>query len=448
MEHQELEMKSQLEVTRRAITGDHLAKLALVILMGLVSMGCGPKLGKIRLEQVEQAISQSQVAIDQAFLKNANTLSPELWSQAEQQMAESEKARSANQGLTAIQLAYQAMATAQTAAHQASAVSKENELNAVIDKKSGKIEKLRAEMQQARSELKNAGSEANRTNQQKERRTSELKRKLQQQSDQVSRSQSDAHQAGHKRDQLQTRYDQVYAQSQPAQRQIEDYRRRIREYETQLAKAEAELQTARQASEEAKSRAIAQGKSYSRQIENLSQQRALRDHDAVLARKMAEARAFAQRRQTWTPNRTGQTALSRLQASEGRRELKRWDQAWWDKDLNTHLSYYSRQLQLEQSVIRATGEERKYLDYVQTAPAIRGQAGKGWSRNASADTPEIQAEGDSLVATYRLNKTSGGRQKQPVLYDIWEREVWIRKQGQAWRIYREFWRIYENVPKY
>ena len=211
-------MKSQLEVTRRAITGDHLAKLALVILMGLVSMGCGPKLGKICLEQVEEAISQSQVAIDQAFLKNANTLSPELWSQVEQQMAKSEKSRSANQGLAAIQLAYQAMAAAQTAAQQATAASKENELNAVIDKKSGKIEKLRAEMQQVRSELKNVCSEANRTNQQKEKRTSELKRKLQQLSDQVSCSQSDAHQAKHKRDQSQTRYDQVYVQSQPAQR--------------------------------------------------------------------------------------------------------------------------------------------------------------------------------------------------------------------------------------
>ena len=441
-------MKSQVEVTRRVITGDHLAKLALVIFMGLVLMGCGPKLGKIRLEQVEKAICQSQVAIDQAFLKNANTLSPELWFQAEQQMAKSEKARSANQGLAAIQLAYQAMVAAQTAAQQATAASKENELNAVIDKKSGKIGKLRAEIQQVQSELKNVCSEAKRTSQQKERRTSELKRKLQQLSDQASCSQSDAQQARYKRDQLQTRYDQVYTQSQQAQRQIEDYRRRIREYETQLAKAEAELQTARQAAEEAKSRAIAQGQSYSRQIENLSQQRALRNHDAVLARKMEEARAFAQRRQTWTLNRTGQTTLSRPLASEGQRELKRWDQAWRNKDLNTHLSYYSRQLQLEQSVIRATKEVRKYLDYSQAAPAIRSQVGKEWNRNASADTPEIQAEGDSLVATYRLNKTSGGRQKQPVLYDIWEREVWIRKQGQAWRVYQEFWRIYEDVPKY
>ena len=440
-------MKS-IQSAKKSDLQKHLTHLGLLILVGLPLIGCGSKLGKIRIEHVEAAISQSEVALDQAYLKNAKTLTPELLTKAEQQIAEAKKAREAKQGLTSIQQAYQALGSAQVAAQEATAISRENELNTIIDRKSGEIEKLRSEMQQARSELKNARSEAGRANQQKDKLESDLERRMQQQSNQVSRSQAEARQAREKRDRLQARYDQVHAESQQAKREIEDYQDEIRRYERQLAQAQAQIESARKASEEAESRAIAQGQRYSQQIETLGKQKVLQDHDTILDRKIQEARVFAQRRQAWIPQRTGKTTLTRTQITDGRRNLDRWDQAWWDGNLNAHLRFYNKEVQVEQLVIRTNGENRNYFSYEQMASVIREMAQNTWTQNSSADKPKIEAEGSSLVATYRLNKTSNRYQTQPALYDVWEREIWLHKQEQKWRIYREFWRIYEDVPKY
>ena len=440
-------MKS-IQSTKKSDLQNHFTHLGFLILVGLPLIGCGSRLGKIRIEHVEAAISQSEVALDQAYLKNAKKLTPELLTKAEQQIAEAKKAREAKQGLTSIQRAYQALVSAQVAAQEAAAISRENELNTVIDRKSGEIEKLRSEMQQARSELKNARSEAGRANQQKDKLESDLERRIQQQLNQVSHSQAEARQAREKRDRLQARYDQVHAESQQAKREIEDYQDEIRRYERQLAQAQAQIESARKASEEAESRAIAQGQRYSQQIETLGKQKVLQDHDTILDRKIQEARVFAQRLQAWIPQRTGKTTLTRTQITDGQRELDRWDQAWWDGNLNAHLRFYNKEVQVEQLVIRTNGENRNYFSYEQMASVIREMAQNTWTQNASADKPKIEAEGGSLVATYRLNKTSNRRQTQPALYEVWEREIWLHKQEQKWRIYREFWRIYEDVPKY
>ena len=66
-------MKTIQSAKRRNLQ-NHLTHLRLLILVGLSLIGCGSKLGRIRVEHVEAAISQSEVALDQAYLKNAKKI--------------------------------------------------------------------------------------------------------------------------------------------------------------------------------------------------------------------------------------------------------------------------------------------------------------------------------------------------------------------------------------
>ena len=403
-------------------------------------VGCGGKMGKIRLEHVEAAITQSEAALDQAYLTNSKVHAPHLLSKAEQQIESAKKAKNEKQGLIALQQAYQASVNAQVAAQESTAVSREKELNTLIDQKSDELKNVRAERRNTLVELKKIKSEMKSTNQQKNEHIKKLNRTIQKRSDKIEQK---------RQSQLQDQYNEIQSEYHKAKIEISRYQSEMNQYQEQLKRAEAEVQSARQVSERAKKKAIAQGEKYSRQIEDLSQSRGvLVDHDLVINQKIQEARAFAERRQTKHFKRTGKTSFNQSQIAEARRILELWNQSWWNKKIESHFGYYSPTVQVEQTTIRTNGEIHNVLNYQQMKVIIRQMAEKNWTQQASVEKPKIVAEGNSLVANYRLNKISVHRQTQPILYDIWEREVWLEEQNSQWHIHRETWRIYKDVPKY
>ncbi len=414
-----------------------------------VLVGCGGKMGKIRLEHVEAAITQSEAALDQAYLTNSKVHAPHLLSKAEQQIESAQKAKNEKQGLIALQQAYQASVNAQVAAQESTAVSREKELNTLIDQKSDELKNVRSEIRNTLVELKQIRSEMKSTNQQKDEHIKKLNRTIQKKSDKIEQSQLEIVEAQKKQSQLRDQYNEIQSEYHKAKIEISRYQSEMNQYQEQLKRAEAEVQSARQVSEEAKNRAITQGEKYSRQIENLSQSRGvLADHDLVINQKIQEARAFVQRRQIKHFKRTGRTSLNQSQMADAQRILELWNQGWWNKKLESHFGYYSPTVQIEQTIIRTNGEVHNSLNYQQMKVIIRQMAEKNWTQQTSVEKPKIAAEGNSLVANYRLNKISVHRQTQPILYDIWEREVWLEEKNSQWHIHRETWRIYKDVPKY
>ena len=210
------------------------------------------------------------------------------------------------------------------------------------------------------------------------------------------------------------------------------------------------MELARRISEQAKNKAIVQGEKYSKQIEYLNQGRnVLKDHDLLLDQKIREARAFVENRQVASPiKRTGATSLNQNQIFSAQRTLELWNQDWWNKRIEAHLGYYSPEIQVEQTIIQTNGEKYSSLNHQQMQDIIRQMANNTWTQQASIEKPKIVAEGDNLIANYRLHKPSGYGQTQPILYDIWEREVWIEEENEQWYIQKEIWRIYKDVPKY
>ena len=77
--------------------------------------GCGGSIGKINVEHVNAITARSEIAIDQARLANAESLSKDLFQKAETALDLADKAKESKQGLDAILLAYDAQNYAQSA---------------------------------------------------------------------------------------------------------------------------------------------------------------------------------------------------------------------------------------------------------------------------------------------------------------------------------------------
>ena len=421
-----------------------------VVIVSAIFMACGKKMGKIDLENVEVVIAQSEIALDQAYLTNAKLHSPQLVKSAEQQIDSAKKAKDEKDGLTALQKAYYALVDAQVATQEAMAISREKELNNLLDERSRELKKIKAEIRKSVVELKQTRSKMESISQQKDESIEKLEQTIQEKTDEIRQSKSQIIQAQKNQSKLQGRYNEIQVEYDQAKNKIKKYQKEVRQYQNQLDKAKSEVELARRISEKAKNKAIVQGEKYSKQIEYLNQGRTvLEDHDLLLDQKIREARAFVENRQvTSLIRRTGATSLSQNQIANAQRTLELWNQDWWNKRVEAHLGYYSPQIQVEQTIIQTNGEKYSSLNHQQMKSVIRQMAHNTWTQQASIEKPKIVAEGDNLIANYRLHKPSGYGQTQPILYDIWEREVWIEEQNEQWYIQKEIWRIYKDVPKY
>ena len=444
-------IKEQNEINKHR--NYHLSRLIYTVTIVIVSamfMACGKTIGKIDLENVEVVIAQSEIALDQAYLTNARRHSPQLVESAEQQINSAKKAKDERDGLTALQKAYHALVDAQVATQEAMAVSREKELNNLLDDRSRELKKIKAEIRKTLVELKQTRSKIESISQQKDESIEKLEQTIQEKTDEIRQSKSHIVQVQKNQSELRGRYNEIQAEYDQAKNKIKKYQKEVRQYQKQLDKAKSEVELARRISEQAKNKAIVQGEKYSKQIEYLNQGRnVLKDHDLLLDQKIREARAFVENRQVASPiKRTGATSLNQNQIFSAQRTLELWNQDWWNKRIEAHLGYYSPEIQVEQTIIQTNGEKYSSLNHQQMQDIIRQMANNTWTQQASIEKPKIVAEGDNLIANYRLHKPSGYGQTQPILYDIWEREVWIEEENEQWYIQKEIWRIYKDVPKY
>ena len=444
-------IKEQNEINKHR--NYHLSRLIYTVTIVIVSamfMACGKTIGKIDLENVEVVIAQSEIALDQAYLTNARLHSPQLVESAEQQINSAKKAKDERDGLTALQKAYHALVDAQVATQEAMAVSREKELNNLLDDRSRELKKIKVEIRKTLVELRQTRSKIESISQQKDESIEKLEQTIQEKTDEIRQSKSHIVQVQKNQSELRGRYNEIQAEYNQAKNKIKKYHKEVRQYRKQLDKAKSEVELARRISEQAKNKAIVQGEKYSKQIEYLNQGRnVLKDHDLLLDQKIREARAFVENRQVASPiKRTGATSLNQNQIFSAQRTLELWNQDWWNKRIEAHLGYYSPEIQVEQTIIQTNGEKYSSLNHQQMQDIIRQMANNTWTQQASIEKPTIVAEGDNLIANYRLHKPSGYGQTQPILYDIWEREVWIEEENEQWYIQKEIWRIYKDVPKY
>ena len=415
-------------------------------LLPMFLIACSGSLGKIHLEDVNTVIAQSEMAIEQAHLANAQYLASDTLQQAENALADAKEAVGAKDGLGAMQLAYNALTQAQIAEQEAMYKSQGNGFNAIIRHKETKIVALEADLGTADAALEKSRTDVQQLNMQKGQLQTDLNQKLQETEQAHRRILQDYDKAKTDQGALQSKLDTVQTQLLQAQSRLEEHERQIDQLRRELADAQSSVEQARKAAADARTQAAAQVQHYSKHIEQLDQSNVLKQREDMLARKKQQAKAYVQQQRSKQPIRTNRTSLTNEQIASGRAVIRDWALAWAAKDMHQHLSRYTQEAVLYQTVIRSSNEEQTHLNRLQMVDALKKMVEAEWQETDS----KFDADGESVIATYRFsrlsrNVASGG---VPALHDLWTREVWARQVGTEWKIFRESWRIYEAVPRY
>ena len=421
-----------------------LLKSVLGFFFPLLIIGCSGSIGKIDVEHVDAITARSEIAIDQARLANAGSLSKDLFQKAETALKLADQAKEAKQGLDAIRLAYDAQNYAQSAEKAATYKSQEASLNAIIQRKETEILRQQSMFDTINQELEDARLEIQKAEADKVQLKREFDHSSEIAAQNLTRARDDCKKDRIELSILQEQFDETKTEWQQALHQIDEYETQIYKFRRQLAMAESVTDEAKKTANQARTKAALQGQSYSQKIDNLKQEKMVQDHTAMLEEKARQARQYVQRQKAWNNSKTGKSSLDSQKQSAGKSAITDWYLAWIDKNMTRHLQSYTADTVAEKILIRSNGEKRDFINRGNLATEIKNMTLKNWTLSDSA----FQAERDSMIGTYRFNKVSN-RSSQPVTYDVWEREVWMRENDKSqWEVHREIWRIYEEVPRY
>ena len=415
-------------------------------LLPMLLIACSGSLGKIQLENVNTVIAQSETAIEQAHLANAQYLASDTLQQAENALASAKEAVSAKDGLGAMHLAYNALTQAQIAEQEAMYKSQGNGLNAIIKRKEAGIVALEANLKTTDETLEKSRTDVRQLDLQKDQLQADMDQKLQAAEQAHREILQDYNKARTECGDLQSKLNTTQTQLLQAQSRGEEHERQAHQLRRELADAQSLVEIARKEAAEARTQAAAQVQRYSKHIEQLDQSNVLKRQEDTLAQKKQEAKAYVQQQRRKQAVRTNSTSLTNGQIASGRAVISDWALAWTAKDIHQHLSKYTQVATLDQTVIRSSNEEQTHLNRLQMVDALKQMANAEWQETDS----KFDADGESVIAIYRLsrlsrNAVSGG---VPALHDLWTREVWVHQVGAEWKIFRESWRIYEAVPRY
>ena len=415
-------------------------------LLPMFLIACSGPLGKIQFKNVNDVITQSEAAIEQARLANAQYLASDTLQQAENALISAKEAVGVKNGLGAIHLAYNALTQAQIAEQEAMYRSQGNGLNAIIKRKEAEIIALQAKLRTTDEALEKSQTDARQLNIQQDQLQADMDQKLQE-AEKVRREiLHDYNKAKIEYEDLQSKLDTTQTQLLQAQSRIEEHERQIHQLRRELADAQSLVEKARKEVVEARTKAAAQAQSYLRHIEQLDQSNVLKQREDTLVQNKQKAKAYVQQRRGKQSARTNSTSLTSEQIASGRAVISDWALVWTAKDIHQHLKEYTQEATLDQTVIRSSNEEQTHLNRIQMVDALKKMVNAGWQETDS----KFDADGESVIATYQFNRLSrkAVSGEGPALHDLWTREVWGRQVGAEWKIFRESWRIYEAVPRY
>ena len=412
----------------------------------MLLIACSGSLGTIQLENVNAVITQSETAIEQARLANAQYLASDTLQQAENALASAREAVKVKDGLEAMHLAYNALTQAQIAAQEAMSKSHGSGLNAIIKRKEANIVTLQANLTAADGALEKSRTDVEQLDTEKDRLQADMAQKLQEAKQAYQETLHNYNEIKIEQTNLQSKLDTTQTQLLKAQSRAEEHEHQIYQLRRELAGAQSLVAETHKVAAEARIKAAAQAQNPSKRIEQLDPPNVLKRREDTLARKKQEAKAYVKQQRKNQPARTNMTSLTNEQIASGRTVINDWALAWAAKDIGQHLSRYTQDATLDQTVIRSSNEEQTHLNRTQMTNALKEMVNAEWEKTDS----EFDADGESVIATYRFSRLSQGvtSGEVPVRHDLWTREVWARQVGTEWKISRESWRIYKAVPRY
>lgn len=442
-------MKQFIALSRRrnSVLRRNLLIGLLLVSFGLV--GCGGKLGKIEPAAVDTAIADAAAAIAAAREVDASSLAADAFAAAESNLEAAKTALAEKKGDAALRLAYQAISDARIAQRDALNVAKNAELNAALLQKTAGTDELRQTLsakEQKLDELRTEIQKLQREEDEREQTLSELQEKNRELRDKRATYSAQVAKLSKTLDDIQKRANRAETELRNYGRDVADLRGKL-EVAERMAKEEGHQKRAVVAEINSLRRQLReQAAIYTEKLAAASQLKTDKQHEDYLKQKAQEAHAYVDSQPALHPPKTGRTSLSTAQIAAGKAALGNWENTWYSKNLNAHLSYYTPGIVADKVVIHESKEHRNKIDLQQLQSDLREMNTYAWSK-VKIDT---QVEGESVIGINRLTRlvTPAADENATALYNIWIREVWMHEVGNAWKIHHEIWQIYENVPNF
>ena len=418
-----------------------------VLLLPIFLSACSAKLGSIQTEDVDTLILQAEKAIKSAREVNAPSLAFEEFEQAETYLENAKDALNEHNGVEAIRFANQAITQARIARRKAVQNTMNAEFNATSLEKDALITELQKniktnknrltdlenriqqfvetekELQQNIRTLENEKRELANTERKHEQKVAELSETLKSIQAQSARSETEIRNYGNK---------------------VKDLSRKVDAAES-MAKSESRQKRAAVAeTESVKKQLREQANVYTKLLSEAKKRDVVAEHDEYIKQKKPKAYAFADQLQSNKPKRTGRTSLSTQQINAGKAALSKWEKAWSSKNVDAHLAFYSPNATVSKIIIKESKEHPTTLDRSLVETNLREMNAEPWKK--TAELTEVEQE--SVIGTYRyLRLVSAAKtEDDTALYYMWIREIWVHQVQGKWKINRETWQIYENIP--
>ena len=442
-------MKQFIALSRR---GNSVLRRNLLLGLLLVSFGfagCGGKLGKIEPAAVDTAIADAAAAVAAAREADAPSLTADAFAAAESHLEAAKTALAEKKGDEALRLAYQAMSDAKIARRDALNIAKNAELNAALLQKAADADELRQTLSTKTQELAEVRTEVQELQREEDKRkqtVSELQEQNRELRDKRAIYSAQVAKLSKTLDDIQTRADRAETELRNYGRDVAELRRKLGVAE-RMAKEEGHQKRAVVAEiNSLRSQLREQAAIYTEKLAAASRVKTDKQHEDYLKQKAQEASAYVDNQPVLQPPKTGRTSLSTAQIAAGKAALGNWENTWYSKNLDAHLSYYTPGIVTDKVVIHESKEHRNKIDLQQLQSDLREMNTYAWSK-VKIDT---QVEGESVIGINRLTRlvAPAADENATALYNIWIREVWMHEVGNAWKIHHEIWQIYENVPNF
>lgn len=421
------------------------------ILLGIILMGCGGKLGKVEINDVQNAIAQAEKAINDALDVNADSLAFEHIERAETELDKSKEALKNKEGIPALRFANLAYSHARMAKYEAIQNSKNavaygnllakdaeiGELKSDLENQNNKIKDLEKGLQALEDTERNLNNTISTLNNEKQ----EIVRKNRLNVDRLSEVNDELKT-------LQNRISQSETEVRNYGNEIKDLTRKLEAADAIAQSASRQKRTAYAEVESLKKQIREQAKNYTTKLAEAQKRNIAAEHSEYLRKQAEEAREYVRQLDSQKPVRTGRTTLSTQQINSGKAALKRWENEWSRTNIKAHLAFYSPNVVINKVHTVESKENPSKLNRNQFESELNDMSKHPWQKTQEKDLFEV--EQNSVIGTYRYSRlvTPALTEDDTALYQIWIREVWAHQIQNEWKIYRETWQIFDNIPKF
>ena len=414
----------------------------------LLIVSCGGKLGAINLQDIDPLLSQAEAALSSAREVNAQSLAFETYEQAETELEKAKDAKRNKMGVDAIKYANNAITYAKLASRIAIQNTKDVEANANILTKDAQIGELKKQLMAKDTKIgslendiellqdSESGLKATISNLESDKQ--DLIDKQKTHNEKVAELNASI-------DSFQARITQSESNVKNYGVELEKLSRKVDAAET-IAKTESRLKRAAVAETEAiKKQMREQAKIFTQKLTESNKQNIAVEHQEFVRRQAEKARAFATQLPSAKTPRTGRTSLSTAQINAGKAALNNWEKTWKSKNMDAHIAFYAPDVTTKHIVVRESKENATTLNRTQFEAKLREMNKHAWTKSDTLS----EVERESVIGTYRFSRLISPAEDEDdtALYELWIREVWTHQVAGKWKIYRETWQVYENIPK-